>query len=425
METIKNLYKIGPGPSSSHTIGPAKATSHFIKELIKKNITCYKLEIFLYGSLALTGLGHQTDKAIINEIKKEISNESKNEKESIKNKTFSKNLNYEIIWQKNETIPFHPNGIKFIAYDKYNNKIMESIFYSIGGGDIVEEKDGKIVKEEVKNIYPYTKIEKILEYLKESGKSFWEFVEDIEGKDIWDFLRNIWHTMTKSIERGLKNEGVLPGTPKLPRKASIYYTKSLGYKGTLKKRTQIFSYALAVAEENASGNIVVTAPTCGSAGVLPAVLHHIKNEYNADENKILRALATAGLIGNIVKFNGSISGAEVGCQGEIGVACAMASAASTQIFGGTPSQIEYAAEMAIEHYLGLTCDPVGGYVQIPCIERNAFAATRALDISIYSILSDGTHRISFDKIIEVMKKTGHDLPSIYKETSLGGLASIF
>ncbi|MCX8057848.1 MAG: L-serine ammonia-lyase [Spirochaetes bacterium] len=420
MESIKKIFKIGPGPSSSHTIGPSIALKKFLNknfEIIKNDKRKIdKIIISLYHSLALTGKGHFTDKVLEEIIKKCVNSETNNK--------FTKNFNLQIDWKYDERLPYHPNGLKIKSIDQNGNIILQNIFYSIGGGDIVEEIDGKIIKEDSKEIYYYKKMEDILNYLKKSGKTFWEYVEEIEGKEIWDFLEEIWANMIKSIKNGLKSEGVLPGDPCLPRKASIYYTKSLGYKGTLKKRTQIFSFALAVAEENASGNIVVTAPTCGSAGVLPAVLYHIMTEYNIDNKKILKALATAGLIGNLVKNNGSISGAEVGCQGEIGTACSMASAAATQIFGGTPSQIEYAAEMGLEHHLGLTCDPVGGYVQIPCIERNAFAATRALDISIFSILSDGSHRISFDKIVEVMKKTGHDLPHIYKETSLGGLASI-
>lgn len=420
METIKTIFKIGPGPSSSHTIGPSIALRKFLNknfEILKnRKALIQKIEIFLYGSLALTGKGHFTDKI----LEKTISDVTKEQKSIY----FSKNFSFNFLWNLNEQLPYHPNGLKLKSYDESGNLIKESIYYSIGGGEIVEEVNGKIIKEDKKDIYSLTKMQDILNYLKKSGKTFWEYVEEIEGKEIWDFLKDIWENMVNSIKKGLKNEGVLPGDLGLPRKASIYYTKSLGYKGTLKKRTQIFSYALAVAEENASGNIIVTAPTCGSAGVLPAVLYHIYEEYNMDYNKILKGLATAGLIANLVRTNGSISGAQVGCQGEIGVACSMASAAATQIFGGTPSQIEYAAEMGLEHHLGLTCDPVGGYVQIPCIERNAFAATRALDISIYSILSDGIHRISFDKIVEVMIKTGHDLPHIYKETSLGGLASI-
>ena len=218
---------------------------------------------------------------------------------------------------------------------------------------------------------------------------------------------------------------MLPGPLGLPRKAATYYVKASGYKQTLQTRGLVYAYALAVSEENASGGTIVTAPTCGASGVLPAVLYHLSRGHNFSETRILHALATAGLFGNVVKKNASISGADVGCQGEVGVACAMASAASCQLFGGSPAQIEYAAEMGLEHHLGMTCDPVCGLVQIPCIERNAFAATRALDSNLYSAFSDGRHRVSFDRVVEVMKQTGHDIPSLYKETSEGGLAKDF
>ena len=228
--------------------------------------------------------------------------------------------------------------------------------------------------------------------------------------------------MKESIERGLDQEGVLPGPLNLRRKASTYYIKAKGYKENLRTRGLVFSYALAVSEENASGGKIVTAPTCGSCGVVPAVLYHLQKSRDFSETRILRALATAGLIGNIVKHNASISGAEAGSQAEVGVACSMASAAASQLFGGSPAQIEYAAEMGLEHHLGLTCDPVCGLVQIPCIERNAFAAARALDANTFSNFSDGKHRVSFDQVVEVMRQTGNDLPSLYKETSEGGLA---
>ena len=215
---------------------------------------------------------------------------------------------------------------------------------------------------------------------------------------------------------------MLPVLLHLARKDASYYVKATGYRDNVRTRALVFAYALAVSEENAAGGRIVTAPTCGSCGVLPSVLYHVGKSKNFSEPRILRALATAGLFGNVVKHNASISGAEVGCQGEVGVACAMAAAAATQLFGGTPSQIEYAAEMGLEHHLGMTCDPVCGLVQIPCIERNAYAAARALDTNVYASFSDGLHRVSFDKVVEVMKETGHDLPSLYKETAQGGLA---
>ena len=263
---------------------------------------------------------------------------------------------------------------------------------------------------------------KILEWCEQTGRSYWEYVRECEDTDIWDYLNEVWKTMKEAIHRGLEEEGVLPGPLNLRRKASTYYIRATGYKHSLQSRGLVFAYALAVSEENASGGKIVTAPTCGSCGVMPAVLYHLHKSREFSDTRILRALATAGLVGNIVKANASISGAEVGCQGEVGVACAMASAAANQLFGGSPSQIEYAAEMGLEHHLGMTCDPVCGLVQIPCIERNAYAAARALDANIYSSFTDGMHRVSFDKVVQVMKQTGRDLPSLYKETSEGGLA---
>ena len=244
-------------------------------------------------------------------------------------------------------------------------------------------------------------------------------------KYMLDYLRQVWEVMCRSIERGLQNEGVLPGGLGVQRKAATFWVKSKGYTDAMRNRGSLYAYALAVSEENAAGGEIVTAPTCGSSGVLPAVLYHLKTTRNFMEIRLLRALATAGLFGNVVKTNASISGAEVGCQGEVGVACAMAAAAACQLFGGSPSQIEYAAEMALEHHLGLTCDPVCGLVQVPCIERNAIAAARAFDANIYASFSDGKHRVSFDRVVEVMRVTGHDIPSLYKETAGGGLAKFY
>lgn len=261
-----------------------------------------------------------------------------------------------------------------------------------------------------------------MEWCNEHGRSYWEYVKECEDSDIWDYLMEVWKMMQDAVRRGLDHEGALPGPLNMPRKAPTYYVKAMGYKQSLQTRGLVYAYALAVSEENAAGGTIVTAPTCGACGVMPAVLYHLSRGHNFSDTRILHALATAGIFGNVVKTNASISGADVGCQGEVGVACAMASAAACQLFGGSPSQIEYAAEMGLEHHLGMTCDPVCGLVQIPCIERNAFAATRALDANLYAAYSDGKHRVSFDRVVEVMKQTGHDIPSLYKETSEGGLA---
>ena len=326
----------------------------------------------------------------------------------------------EIIWQPKVFLPFHPNGMTFAAFD-VNDKLIENwTVYSVGGGALAENNDTPSI--ESPDVYGMNNMTEILEWCERNGRSYWEYVKECEDSDIWDYLNEVWKTMIDSIHRGLEEEGVLPGPLNLRRKASTYYIRATGYKQSLQSRGLVFAYALAVSEENASGGKIVTAPTCGSCGVVPAVLYHLYKSRDFSDIRILRALATAGLVGNIVKFNASISGAEVGCQGEVGVACAMASAASNQLFGGSPAQIEYAAEMGLEHHLGMTCDPVCGLVQIPCIERNAYAAARALDANLYSSFTDGMHRVSFDKVVQVMKQTGHDLPSLYKETSEGGLA---
>ena len=392
MQTIREIYRIGHGPSSSHTMGPRRAAELFLE----RHPNAAKYQAHLYGSLSATGKGHLTDAAIIAVIP-----------------------SIEIVWH-DEFLPFHPNGLRFMAWDENEQLLEEWTIYSVGGGALSEGQDDK--PQESPNIYPLTTLTQIAEYCEQMGWDYWEYVEHYEGKEIWDYLREVWQVMRESIERGLDHEGVLPGELRLRRKAPSYYIKVAGYKDNLRTRGLVFSYALAVSEENASGGKIVTAPTCGSSGVLPAVLYHTWRSRNFSETRILHALATAGLFGNVVKYNASISGAEVGCQGEVGVACAMASAAVNQLFGGTLAQIEYAAEMGLEHHLGMTCDPVCGLVQIPCIERNAFAAARALDSNMYAAFSDGKHTVSFDRVVEVMKQTGHDLPSLYKETSQGGLA---
>ena len=392
MKTIREIYRIGYGPSSSHTMGPRKAAEIFVG----RTQQAVSYVVTLYGSLAATGKGHMTDVAILDVLK-----------------------NATIRWMPDVFLPYHPNGMKFEALDT-DGKVIESwTVYSVGGGAL--EEDGK-QGDELPEIYHLNTMTEILRYCEESGKSFWEYVEECEGKEIWEYLHDVWQVMCEAIERGIDAEGVLPGPLHLARKAASYYVKATGYRDNVRTRALVFAYALAVSEENAAGGRIVTAPTCGSCGVLPSVLYHVGKSKNFSEPRILRALATAGLFGNVVKHNASISGAEVGCQGEVGVACAMAAAAATQLFGGTPSQIEYAAEMGLEHHLGMTCDPVCGLVQIPCIERNAYAAARALDTNVYASFSDGLHRVSFDKVVEVMKETGHDLPSLYKETAQGGLA---
>jgi L-serine dehydratase len=293
--------------------------------------------------------------------------------------------------------------------------------YSVGGGALRDEGSLPVPK----CVYTTKSMREILEHCKHTGQALWEYVEENEGPEIWDHLREVWRVMQAAIERGLHAEGVLPGGLGVARKSWAFYRKANLSEAVLQRAGLVSAYALAVSEENASGGEIVTAPTCGSCGVVPAVLRHLHEVLNCSEDSILRALATAGLIGDIAKHNASISGAEVGCQGEVGVACAMAAGAAAQLLGGTIRQIEYAAEMGLEHHLGLTCDPVNGLVQIPCIERNAFAAARALSATDYALFTDGSHRISYDDVVSVMRETGHALPSLYRETSEGGLAAAY
>ena len=398
MKSLRALYRIGKGPSSSHTMGPENAAKLFSKT----HPDAARYEVTLYGSLAATGKGHLTDKAIKDVLKPLAP--------------------VEIIWEAQIELPYHPNGMQFKAFDAKDKLIDDWTVYSVGGGALSEgDKDDMFSTPEP---YPLNKLEDIMNWCLDNGRQYWEYVEECEDEGIWDFLQDIWEAMQRSVKNGLEHEGVLPGQLHLPRKAANYYIKTTSFRPTLQSLGLVFSYALAVSEENAAGGTIVTAPTCGSCGVVPGILYHLSRAHGFSDKRIQHALATAGLIGNIVKQNASISGAEVGCQGEVGVACAMASAAACQLFGGSPSQIEYAAEMGLEHHLGMTCDPVCGLVQIPCIERNAFAAARALDSNIFASFSDGIHRVSFDKVINVMKQTGHDLPSLYKETSEGGLAAM-
>ncbi len=374
-------------------MGPQKAAIIYKA----KHPDAKSFRVILYGSLAATGKGHMTDTAITDIL--------------------SSVAPVEIVWRSDLFLDYHPNAMLFET-----DKGEPWTVYSVGGGALSEGPQTTDLLPVGDDIYDLTHLVDIKHWCDNNGRTYWEYVAKCEDPSIWDYLQTVWEAMQAAVERGIDGDGVLPGPLNLQRKASTYYIKAKGYKQSLQTRALVYAYALAVSEENASGGTIVTAPTCGACGVIPAVLYHLSRGHNFSDRKILHALATAGLIGNIVKENASISGADVGCQGEVGVACAMASAAACQLFGGSPSQIEYAAEMGLEHHLGMTCDPVCGLVQIPCIERNAFAATRALDSNLYASFSDGKHRVSFDRVVEVMKQTGHDLPSLYKETSEGGLA---
>lgn len=399
MKSLKELYKIGRGPSSSHTMGPQLASKIFLE----KYPHAHSYEVTLYGSLAATGKGHMTDVAITDVL-------------GVDHKL-------EIVWKPKIFLPFHPNGMEFKAFGEHQELLGSWVVYSVGGGALSEGK-GDDDLFDTPDVYDLNTMNDIMKWCETNGRSYWEYVAMCEGDDIWDYLMECWNVMKAAVERGINHEGVLPGPLNLRRKAPSFYVKATGYKRSLQTRGLVYAYALAVSEENASGGTIVTAPTCGASGVMPAVLYHLAKGHEFSDTRILHAMATAGLFGNIVKHNASISGADVGCQGEVGVACAMVAAAACQLFGGSNMQIEYAAEMGLEHHLGMTCDPVCGLVQIPCIERNAFAATRALDANLYASFSDGKHRVSFDKVVRVMKRTGHDLPSLYKETSEGGLAAV-
>ena len=398
METIKKIYKAGYGPSSSHTMGPNRAAEMFAA----RSKTASRYRVTLYGSLAATGKGHHTDIAITRGLAPK---------------------DVEIVWRADIIKPFHPNGMLFEALDTQGKVLNTWLVYSIGGGYLsTEEGEVPMGITPEGEVYPHNTMKDIMEYIDKEGLSFWEYVEQCEDGSLWFYLEEMWQQMQKTIEEGLLDDRVIAGGLHLRSKAHQYYIRASAFKPSLQSRALVIAYALATSEQNACGARIVTAPTCGSSGVLPAVLYHLKKNHDFSDREILRAMATAGLFANVIKTNASISGAEVGCQGEVGSACVMAAVASNQLFGGSPKQIEYAAEMAMEHNLGLTCDPLCGLVQIPCIERNAMAALRALDINIYAMMSDGQHIISFDKVVKTMKLTGKDIPSLYKETSLGGLA---
>jgi len=356
--------------------------------------------VTLYGSLAATGRGHLTDQALYDAFRGHV---------------------LELVWKPEEQLPLHPNGMCFEAFDETSMPLKSWQVYSIGGGALSEDAQETISEK----VYPHSSIAGILQHCDRTGESLWQYVLGCEGPAIESFLDDIWNAMSRSIERGLSCEGALPGGLGLARRASSFHRKASLFGPHFMEAGRLCSYALAVAEENASGGVIVTAPTCGASGVVPAVLRYLVETLNCDRPEILHALAVAGLFGNLVKHNASISGAEVGCQGEIGTACAMAAAAAAKLHGGSPQQIEYAAEMGLEHNLGLTCDPVMGLVQIPCIERNAHAATRALNCCRFALLTDGRHKIPFDEIVAVMKETGQALPSLYRETSSAGIAKAY
>ncbi|MEE1431400.1 MAG: L-serine ammonia-lyase, iron-sulfur-dependent, subunit alpha [Clostridia bacterium] len=399
MESLRELFKIGKGPSSSHTMGPERA-ANIIKKRFGENA---EYVVDLYGSLSMTGKGHLTDYII--------------------HETLGENCQVNFC---EETLPFHPNGMVFHIYQ--DGELKDDITaYSVGGGSIVWEGEDDFSMSR-KNVYREKNLKEILETLDRNAYSFYDYVMEHENALFVDYLYEILDTMFDSVERGLKREGTIPGKLQLPRVAKQMYTQAINLPAGSERETLILSsYAYAVAEENASGQTIVTAPTCGSSGVLPAILYYCYKQLNVEKPRLIKALAVAGVFGNVIKNNASISGADAGCQAEIGSACAMGAALYAWILGLNNSLIEYAAEMGLEHNLGLTCDPVGGYVQIPCIERNGYAALRAIDCAIYAknLGYVRKNKVSFDAVVNVMKNTGHDLNKAYKETSLGGLALEF
>ena len=398
MKSIRDIFKIGKGPSSSHTMGPARAAEIFKSETPDADL----YEVRLFGSLSKTGVGHGTDR-VLREVLAPVTTK--------------------IIFR--DDIPAdlrHPNTLEFTAWK--GKEQLESIrVQSVGGGDILIEGRPSLESE---NIYPENSFAEIADFCRWRNCSLSEYVEMNEGVEIWDFLREVWRTMCKAIDDGLQAEGILPGPLRLERKAKLLHSQVEENEiPQVRELRLICSYAFAVSEQNADNGTVVTAPTCGSCGVLPAALRYMQERYDFPEEKMIEALAVAGIIGNVIKRNASISGAECGCQAEIGSACAMTAAALSHLMGMSIAQIEYAAENALEHHLGLTCDPICGLVQIPCIERNAVAAKRAMTAFNLAHFLTGSRNISFDMVVRTMYETGRHLNREYRETSEGGLAKFY
>lgn len=398
MQSLRELYKIGKGPSSSHTMGVNFAS----KQFLAKNYDFDDCVVTLFGSLAQTGKGHLSDKAVIDAFNEE-------------------NKKVKIVFDKKQKQP-HPNTLTFTA-KKDGNLVASETYFSIGGGSILE-KGSEFSKP--KEVYPHNSFDEIRKFCIEKDFRICDYVKYIEGDEIVEYLALVWDTMKKCIITGLKTEGKLSGELKIERKAKYLYTQNhIDESAETRENRLVCAYAYAVSEQNAGGGEIVTAPTCGASGVLPAVLYYNYKKRNLSDETIINALATAGIIGNLIKTNASISGAECGCQAEIGSACSMASAGLAEALQMQLDQIEYASEIAMEHHLGLTCDPIGGLVQIPCIERNAVAAMRAINaVSLANFLTK-TRKISFDVIVETMYATGKDMDKRYRETAKGGLAKLY
>ena len=399
MESLRELYRIGRGPSSSHTMGPSHAAALFKKEYPQAD----RFRATLYGSLAKTGKGHLTDVAIVDAFAP---------------------LSAEILWETDtpeDSLP-HPNTMDLEAFQG-DSLLGRWRVFSVGGGKIQIEGRPSVAPQDV---YPLSTFREIKAYCEENNKFLWQFVEENEGPEIWDYLRDVWKQMKATVYAGLNTEGVLHGGLGVQRKAKyLIRQRHMDESAETRENRKVCAYAFAVSEENAGGGVVVTAPTCGASGVLPAVLLFKQEQHGFSDTEVCHALATAGVIGNIIKTNASISGAECGCQAEVGSACSMAAAGLAELYHMELDQIEYAAEVAMEHHLGLTCDPIGGLVQIPCIERNAVAAMRAINALSLANFLTYTRKISFDVVVRTMYETGRDLFSKYRETSEGGLAKVY
>ncbi len=400
MRSIRDIYKIGRGPSSSHTMGPEAASRLFRGEHPEAD----SFRVVLYGSLSKTGRGHGTDRAI---------------------KAAFAPLPAEVEFSAEEPVGMkHPNTMDLFAYANGEESGSMRV-YSIGGGDIAVEGRERRDKHDGE-IYLENSFAEIRQFCEYRYIDLVEYISINEGDEIWEYLAEVWETMQRAVEAGLSKEGILPGGLKIERKAKLLYNKVLetAHPEVLECQ-KVCSYAFAVGEENADNGVIVTAPTCGASGVLPAVLYYLRQKRKVSDQQIIHALGVAGLFGELAKKNASVSGAECGCQAEVGVACAMAAAAAGYIFGYELNQIEYSAEIALEHHLGLTCDPICGLVQVPCIERNAVAAMRALNSANLAFFLEGTRRISYDMVIKSMYRTGLDMNQRYRETSEGGIAAAF
>jgi len=449
--SIFELFKIGIGPSSSHTVGPMRAARAFAQQLQDMGLLAKTAGIKseLFGSLGATGKGHGSDKAImlglegdepdtvdVDSVDSRLQRIRDNEKLNLLGiHTVPFHEKQHLVMHKRQTLPYHPNGMRFTAFDPTGNPLHEQIYYSVGGGFIVDETAAgadRVIEDPTEVPHAFTSAKELLSLCDSEGLCISTLM--LENEKAWrseqkvkEELKKIWQVMQACVERGCHREGILPGGMKVKRRAAGMYRKLRAERNEAGMAMAAIDwtnlYALAVNEENAAGGRVVTAPTNGASGVIPAVLSYYWNFCKgADEDGIVRFLLTAGAIGILYKTNASISGAEVGCQGEVGAACSMAAGGLTEALGGTPSQVENAAEIGMEHNLGLTCDPVGGLVQVPCIERNAMGAVKAINASRMALFGDGSHYVSLDKVIRTMRETGHDMKTKYKETARGGLA---